>query len=193
MLELSAYSAALFAHVVSGVFLVGSSLFAPVARILALEAPTLPELRAHLTCGRRASTWTPLAAMVVLASGGYLGSYGWGTQPWFFVALAAWLASTLLAVAVVRRIEDALSRVARAADQWLIPADADGLRRSRRWTLALASILANDASMILVMYAKPGLAGALGIVALGHALAIGALLARHRAAAKMVTLTISQS
>ncbi len=188
MLDLSAYASVLLVHVVSGVFLVGSSVFAPVPRMLALEAPTLPELRAHVTAGHHASKWNPLAAVVLLASGVYLGWYGWWTQPWFFVALAAWLASTVLAVAVIRPIEGALSHAAQATGEWMIPPDADVLRRSRGWTVALASMLATDVSMLPVMYLKPGWTGGLVIVGVANVLASGALLSLHHA--RRTTATI---
>lgn len=193
MLEVSAYSAVLLVHVVSAVVVVGHSLLAPVSRHLALRAATLPELRAHVELGRRAARWTPVAAMVVLASGAYLGSYGWWTQSWFFVSLGAWLASALLSAAVVQRAEHGLSRAAQAAGEWIIPADADRLRRSRRWTAALASTLANDVAMVVVMYQKPGLAAAAAVVALANAIALATLLTHHHRATKTVILTVSQS
>lgn len=167
MLDLSAYSSVLLAHVVSGVWLVGSSLLAPVSRMLALEAPTLPELRAHVMLGHRASKWNPLRRRRRMAHAGR--------------------------VAVVRPAENALSGAARMTGEWMIPADADVLRASRCWTIGLASMLAADASMLVVMYLKPPLAVTLVIVAAAIAVAIGALLARHHATAKMGTLTISQS
>jgi hypothetical protein len=80
-----------------------------------LDAPTIDRLSDWLDVLRRSVRANPPAAMGLLASGLYLGSEGWWSQPWFYVALGAWVANFSCATFVVKPSVAALSRAATGA------------------------------------------------------------------------------
>lgn len=173
MPEISIYSTILVVHVLSAVVLIGSALHAPLARGLVRTAGSLDDLRRALEFSHRATTWNPLAALVLLASGIYLGSIGWWSLAWFYVAVAAWIANLVLAVTVIQRTERAMATMAGTTGDGPLPPALDALRRGRVWHLAHAVMLANDLAMVYVMYTKPELSGSLLVVLAALAVAIG--------------------
>jgi uncharacterized membrane protein len=183
MLEVSAYSLILFVHVLAGVALIGSGLFAPLAWRRMREAPSIAELRLWLEFSQRASKWNPAAAIVLLASGIYLGTLGWWSQAWFFVALAAWVINAALAGAVVGRAAGALGAAAARAGDGAVPAAVDAMRRARTWPLAHGALLANDLAILYVMFNKPELGGSVAVLVAANVIAAAAVLVRYRASA----------
>src|SRR5512139_194474 len=154
MFELSLYSVVLLAHVAAGIVLVSSAVFAPLTRGAILRATTREQLRDWIGFLERSVRANPLAAMLLLGTGLYMGSTGWWSQPWFFVALGAWVANFVLATFVVK---PAVAAVARAAASGESPVNAgvDRLRRSRRWEVGEGLMRGNDFAMLYVMFVKP--------------------------------------
>jgi hypothetical protein len=188
MADFSAYSLILFAHVVAGVGLLATGLFAPLTLHLIRAARTLGELRAWVAFEQRSTRWNPAAAFLLLATGVYLGSYGWWTQPWFFVALGAWVVNAALAAAIVKRTAGALAHAAQGPGEAPVPAGLNVMRWSRGWTAASASLLASDLAILYVMFDKPGLMASLLLAVLANVVGVGTALARHRAAARAASL-----
>lgn len=183
MSEFSLYSSVLFIHVTSAVILIGSTLYAPLAHNQVRAANSLADLRRSLDLAVRASKWNPAAAFVLLGTGIYLGSVGWWTQPWFYVSIAAWIADTTLAVAVIGRHDQAMAVIAGRDDEnGPVPVELDAVRQSRAWGLAHAAMLANDLAILYVMFNKPDLTGSVALVLAANALALG--VATRRAGAK---------
>jgi uncharacterized membrane protein len=173
----SSYAIVLFVHVLAAVVLLGSSLLAPITRNVIWEASSLDALRRGLDVERRATRWNPAAALVLLGSGVYLGSTGWWTEAWFYVSLAAWVGNALLAALVVQRATGALMQAAAPggdAPTWI---EIDAIRRSPGWNMALAAMLANDLAILYVMISKPGLVGAIAVVAAANLLSPGLFIA----------------
>lgn len=188
MTDFSAYSLILFAHVVAGVGLLATGLFAPLTLHLIRAAHTLAELRAWVAFEQRSTRWNPAAAFVLLATGVYLGSYGWWTQPWFFVAVGAWVVNAALAAAIVKRTAGALADQAQGPGEAPVPTGLNVTRWSRGWTAASASLLATDLAILYLMFAKPGLMVSLLLAVLANVVGVGTALARHRAAARAASL-----
>jgi hypothetical protein len=165
VVDLSAQSLVLFAHVVSAIVLMAGSLTAPLTRRFMCEARSVEGVSAWLAFAQQESRWHPLAALVLLASGVYLGSLGWWTMPWFYVALAAFLVNAVLAARVINGTAARLGALLGRAGDGPVPEAVDLLRRSRAWTLATGALLANDLAILYVMYTKPSLAGCLLLLA----------------------------
>jgi hypothetical protein len=173
------YSIVLIIHVVAAVVLIGSSLFAPLARRLMQTASSRAELLTALDLGSRAGRFNPPSAMALLSSGLYLGSFGWWTQAWFVVAVFAWIANVLLAALVIRPVAGALAAHASQTDG-APGASVDSLRYSRGWTIAARVMLANDFAMLCSMMLKPALLETLTLLgAANAALVLPALLRRQ--------------
>jgi hypothetical protein len=115
-----------------------------------------------------------------LGTGLFLGSSGWWSQAWFWVALASWLANSALAAAVIQRLGRALGRATAAAGEGPVTGEIDRLRRSPAWDVAGDAMLANDLAILYVMLDKPGLAGALALLAAAQLALAGARLVRAR-------------
>lgn len=181
MLNLSAYSIAILLHLAAAVVLVGGSVFSMHVRRAILDASSVGALRAWLGFARRSSAANPLAALVLLGTGIYLGSRGWWAHPWFYVALAAWLANALLAGQVLKPAGMAMgSALAGVADDAPVEGLVDALRRSPGWRVAGAVMLASDMAMLFLMVQKPPLIESLAVVLGAMAIGGGVTLARAR-------------
>lgn len=190
MSEMSLYTWMLFVHVASAMVLIGVSVVMPAVRTATLKAATLAELRGLLDFSRRAHRWNPLAAFVLLGTGIYLGSIGWWTQPWFHVAVGAWVMNALLAGAVVERSARQLGAAAVAAGDGPIPRHIDALRLARAPRIAHGLMTANDAAILYLMFQKPGLPESLLWLVGANLAALGVLLvARRRVEAGEPALT----
>lgn len=169
MFDVSLATAILLAHVVAGVLLVGSSIFSSFIRRALVTAPSVESLLMWLDFGRRATAANLPIALVLLASGIYLGSTGWWSQGWFYVAAGAWVVNATLAGLVLKRSAVALAKAAARVGRGPVGPDLEALRRSRAWELAEQTMRANDIGMLYVMYMKPSVLESL--------LVIGAVLA----------------
>lgn len=185
MFDVDVYSLVLLVHVTAAIALVSSGLFAPLVRRALLAAESMNAVRLWLDFGRRAARANPAASLAVLATGLYLGSAGWWTQPWFFVAGATWLANALVATLVVKRAAGATAEAAARTTGDAVTAEVDTLRRSRAWAAGLDVLLASDLALLYLMFNKPGLVESLIVVdgAVGMAFALRALLGSRSAEA----------
>jgi hypothetical protein len=179
MFDLSFDALVLLAHVTAGFYLVGGAFFAPHIRRAILGAPSVDALLAWLGFARKATAANPPVALALLASGIYLGSAGWWSTGWFYVALAAWVVNCVLAIGVIGRGASALAQAASRAPQGPVGADLDALRRSRAWDVAGQVMRANDIGMLYVMYVKPTVLEACLVIAV--VLAVGFALHAGRA------------
>lgn len=175
------YALVLFLHVFAAVALVGHSLSTPVIRNVVREADTLHDLRHWLAFSARVARLNPIAALILLASGIYLGSIGWWSQPWFFVSIGAWLVNSALAGAVLKPSATTTISAADKAGEGPVTAEVDELRRSRRWAVAEQVMLANDVVILFVMFNKPGLVACLVILAVANAALVLPSFVRRRA------------
>lgn len=163
MFSVSLYTVALVLHVAGGSVLIGLVVIGPLVRRSIRAAETLATLRQWLDFMGRAEKMALPSALVLLLTGVYLGSFGWWTQPWFYVASVAWAANSALATLVMRPSAERLHENIANRDG-AVDAPADALRRSRPWDLALQLARANDVSMLYVMFAKPGLVECLIVI-----------------------------
>ena len=180
MSGISVYEGVLVVHVLTAMMLVGATLLWPSVSGALRNAQSVSEVRGILNYVLRASKSKPIVALVLLGSGVYLGSAGWWAQPWFYVAVAAWLANSVIAATVLERSAHALGTAVARAPEGPVGPDVDRLRRSGSWELGMRAMMANDISMVVVMFAKPELAGSLAAVLGGNAMALAISAARHR-------------
>lgn len=177
MFHLSAYSLAIVMHLAAATVLVGGSISSLHVRRAMREASSVGDLRRWLVFARQSSAANPVAALVLLGTGIYLGSRGWWAFGWFYVALAAWLGNSLLATLVLKPAGMSLAAaMAGAPDTTAIDDRVDALRRSIRWRVAGATMLASDAAMLLLMVTKPSLTGSLALAMGAVAIGIGVTL-----------------
>jgi hypothetical protein len=162
-----------FIHVLASVVLLGDSVLgSPAVRAAVRRAETAQEVRAYLAIGRPLAVVTPIAALLVLASGIYLTSViRFWALGWVQVATACWLLNGAVAGALVN---PAIARTAADA------AGANGpvsprlhrLRWSARWSFGGDLLMANDLSILFVMVMKPALTGSLLAVAAANTLVL---------------------
>lgn len=183
MPEFSLYSSVLFLHVAAALILVATGMFAPLILHRVRVARTLAEMETWILFERRSSSWNPAAAFVLLGTGVYMGSAGFWTQGWFLLAVAAWIATTALAVGVVGRMAAALHAGPAAPPDAPVPAALDAVRWSTGWTAANASMLANDLAMFYVMFNKPELVASTVLLVFANLAAVAIALTRHTQAA----------
>jgi len=173
---MNTYVIILFLHILSATSLVGGSIVAaPLIRAGARRARTYEELRASLSLGAPLRFINPMAALGLMATGVYLATllHWWGLG-WVQVALTAWVVNVLVAARVVGPLVGRLA--IETIDRYGPVSDAtDRIRRSMRWTLASNVLIANDAAVLLLMVLKLPLASSIVVVALAHALLLGAL------------------
>jgi hypothetical protein len=172
MFGFSVYTGVLFVHVVTAMTLVGSTLMSPFLKAALLDARSVAELKALAGYANRSMKWKPLMALVLVASGVYLGSVGWWAQPWFYAALAAWFANMALGGGVIRRSATALGAAVSQAPEGAIDAGVDALRRAKAWSLGTALMMANDLATLYLMFTKPELVGSIVLLVGANAVAL---------------------
>lgn len=165
-MSIAIYEITVFVHVLAALVLIGNAFWSARLRAAVRTASTRGEVRAFIAFAIRSTRINPLAALVLLGTGIYLGSYGWWSAAWFYVAAGAWVANLLLAVLAVGPAERAVLEAADRGTGDVVEADLDRARSRRAWDLAAAVMLASDLAMVWVMFNKPGLAGALLTIAL---------------------------
>ena len=184
-MSLPIYEMVVFVHVFAALVLIGNAFGSARLRTEVRAARARAEVATFIGFTIRSTRINPLAALVLLGTGIYLGSYGWWSAAWFYVAAGAWVANLLLAVLAVNPAERAILDAAGRGTGDPIDDDLDRTRARRSWDLAAAVMLANDLAMVWVMYTKPGLAGSLVATALFNAATIAlALLRAPRPAAQ---------
>jgi hypothetical protein len=167
------YLLILFVHVAAAVALLsGSVIGSPAVRRAVRRARTTGEMRATLAVGRPLLVLEPVAALLVLGSGLYLtNALRFWTLGWVQVAMVAWLVNLVVAGALVK---PAIGRVAggAAATAGAVDPGLHALRWSPRWSAGGDVLLANDAAILFLMVAKPGLGASLLTVAGANALVV---------------------
>jgi hypothetical protein len=153
----SSYTLILFVHILGATVLLGNSLSAPLTRTAIRSSTTVAELRGWLGFAGRMARPNPIAALVVLASGLYLGSQGWWRASWFLAALVAFVGNSVLAASVIKPLGMRIGRLLVGLDAAPVPAEANVLRNSRRWETVTDLMLANDVSVLYLMLRKPEL------------------------------------
>jgi len=179
------YSLVLFAHVVAAVALVGHSLSSPITRAALREAETLADVRRIVAFEGRISRGNPAIALVLLASGIYLGSAGWWTQGWFYLSVVGWVANAVLAGRVVGPWTGAL--MSAAAGEGRVPPPVDAIRRSTKLAVAAQVMLANDVALLFIMMNKPTALASVAVLAVANAVLVALALVPRRAASPVLT------
>lgn len=182
---MSTYTIALFIHVASAVALLsGSVVGSPAVRAAVRKAASTGELRAYLRIGRPLLVLEPAGALLVLASGIYLTAAlnAWALG-WIQVSIATWVVSLIVAATLVKPGLDRLAAAATRAGDGAVGQDLDGLRSSPRWLLGGDVLSANDAAILFVMVARPGVTASLFTVILANAGVISTRLLTGRGAA----------
>jgi uncharacterized membrane protein len=170
----TAYTLVVFVHIAAAVtLLAGSVVGSPMVRAAARRATTTTEIRAYLRLGRSLLVLEPASALLVLASGVYLTPlWGWSSG-WIQVALGLWIVNAVVAATLVHPAQRRLSQAAASGDEPVSP-QLDALRSSPGWLIGGDVLMANDAAVLYLMVAKPGLAVCLATVAGANVLVLSA-------------------
>ena len=176
----SPYPVALVIHVLCASILIGSSVVLPLARKGLVAATTTRELATWLTFSQQATRWHPLTALILLLTGGYMGTVSqFYFDGWFLVAIAGWLTNATLAARVLHKVGAQLGGAIAAATEPGITAEMDALRRSTAWTLTEDIMRAIDVALLYLMFNKPTLADSLAVVVAAGFIAAAVRLAMH--------------
>jgi hypothetical protein len=122
----------------------------------------------------------PAAALLVLASGIYLTPYRGWSLGWIQVAIILWVLNLAVAVALVHPVHNRIGRAAGDAGDQPVGAELHALRSSPRWLVGGDVLMANDAAVLYIMVAKPGLAASVATAAALNVLALAFRLAAGR-------------
>jgi hypothetical protein len=160
------YTLVVFIHIAAAVaLLAGSVIGSPALRAAARRAATVQELRAYLSLGRPLLVLEPAGALLVLASGIYLTAFWGWSLGWIQVATGLWILNTAVAAALVHPAHKRITQAAGGAVDEPVGPQLHALRSSPRWVLGGDVLMANDAAVLYLMVAKPGLAVSLAIAA----------------------------
>ncbi|NIP79710.1 MAG: hypothetical protein GWM90_11040 [Gemmatimonadetes bacterium] len=160
---MSLYALMVFFHISAAFLLLSTSIVGePLIRAAARRTGSVHELRAYLAIGRPMARLSPVAAMLVLATGIYLASVGrfWALG-WVQASTAFWLINSIVAVAVVRRAVDRLDEEVSATTDAVVGSGLDRLRWAPAWSWGPDLVAANDAVMLALMTLRPSLGGSL--------------------------------
>lgn len=168
------YTLMVFLHIATAFLLLSTSIVGePLVRAAARRTASARDLRAFLEIGRPMARLSPVAALLVLATGVYLATVGrFWTLGWVQASIAIWLVNSVLAVAVVRRAVDRLQREVSVTTETVGPG-LDELRWAREWSWGLDMMAANDAVMLAIMTLKPSLGGSLLLLLLANGAVAG--------------------
>lgn len=173
---MSTYAIVLFLHVLSATTLLGGGMVAATLfRVGARRARTYDGLRTVLAVGSPLRVINPAVALVLLASGVYLASLlHWWSLGWVRIAVALWIVNLVVAARVVGPHVGRLAREI-VGLEGPVSGAADRIRWSTRWTIGSSVMTTNDAAVLMLMLLKPSFALALEILAVAHAVHLGAL------------------
>ena len=167
------YDVTLFVHVLAAVMLMGGTVAVRLGHHAVLDASQLAALRGALDVVRRIGRANPVLALLLLASGAYLGTTGLWATPWFWVSLATWIANGVLAARIVVPAAQAIGAAAAAAGDGAVPTAIDAMRRAPRPAIAHDVMIGLDLGTLAIMIAKPEWLGATLTPLLGVALMLG--------------------
>lgn len=177
---MSLYSVVIFIHVLAAAVLIGSGVASPLLRGAVRNASTKSALLGWLGYARQAGSINPMAAMVLLASGIYLGTQGWWKAGWFMVGVAVWVANLLLASQMIQKLAQRIGQTAASLPGEALSREVDELRWTARWDVAAEIMLANDLATLFIMTNKTGLLESIAIVLLANAALVAFALQRRR-------------
>lgn len=162
-----AYDFILYLHIASAMLLIGSSVASRAAERGLRTAPDVATLRGALDVVQRATRFNPALALVMLASGVWLGDAGVWSATWFWVAVATWCANLILAVRFVVPGHRSLGAAASQAADGPVPPRLDELRHARAQLFALDAMIGLDLGTLVLMVSRPESGSALLWPALG--------------------------
>lgn len=174
------YPLVLFVHIAAAVALVGHSLGSPITRAALREAATHGDLARIAALERGLSRFIPLSALILLASGLYLGSVGWWSYGWFYLSIGGWLVNSLLGGLVIKPVLARLASATPAVPGAPVPPDLDAVRRSTKFGVAGQVMLANNVALLLVMVMKPSFLASAAVFLVANAVLAGLALAPRR-------------
>lgn len=169
---MSILAAVLVLHVLAAILLAGHSFATPLVLAAIRGAPTNATLRPLLLFARDSARASPIAALVLLGTGIWLGAGRWD-EGWLQVSAALWLLNSALAGGVVKATGQRLAALVMPAGDGVVSPEADAVRRSPRWDLAAHAMIANDLALLLLMYVQPGLATSVAVTAGAAAAVLG--------------------
>jgi hypothetical protein len=161
------YVVVVVVHIAVAAGLMGSIITEPLLRSMIRSAPSASELRMWVVFERRSNSSHPALGAAVLATGIYLGTFGWWSTAWFAVAVVLWVANATLAVSVLDARAQAVVRLLGQSN--MITGELNALRNGSSWDWAVGAMSANDIASLYLMIAKPDVVGALLTVALSYA------------------------
>jgi len=165
---MSSFTIVVFLHILGATALVGHGLSSPLVHAAIRRAPTTEALLPWLVFARDSAKLNPIAALVVLGSGLWLGEGRWG-EGWLEVSLLLFVASAVVAMAVVARAGKQLAGLAAASPRGPVPAPLDALRRAAHWNRGADALLANGLATLFLMVNQPGLVVSLLVAGGTHA------------------------
>ncbi len=169
------YSIALFIHIVGAMVLVTAFTVEGIGVAHLRQATTSEQVSAWEGVAGLGRVFGPVSVVTILIPGLYMMLSSWGWVPWVAVGVFAWLVIAVMGAVNGIRLG---ARVRTAIGD---PAAIDRLRGMQfvmSWTIRVALA----AGIVLVMTAKPGLAGALLSIAVAAVSGLGAGLVVSRRA-----------
>lgn len=126
-------------HFASAALLMGGAVATRLAERAVGAANDLATLRGALDVLRRMSRINPALALLLLASGAWLGRYGMRATPWFLIALVTWFANLILVARFVSPHQKTLgTAVGRTGEGPVPPASTQGASSGAVFTPARA-------------------------------------------------------
>jgi hypothetical protein len=175
------YTLVVFVHIAAAVaLLAGSVIGSPAVRAAVRRAATTRELRAYLGVGGPLLVLEPAGALLVLASGIYLTAFWGWSLGWIQVATGLWIVNLVVAAALVHPAHKRIAQAAAGAGDEPVGPQLHALRSSPRWLIGGDVLMANDAAVLYLMVAKPGLAISLATAAGLNALVLAVRLVMGR-------------
>jgi hypothetical protein len=160
------YVVVVVVHVAAAAGLMGSIITEPLLRSMIRSAPSAQELGIWVAFERRANASHPALGGILLATGIYLGTFGWWSSAWFAVAILLWIANVALSVRVLDARAHALLKLLDRSP--VMTGELNALRRARSWDWAVSAISANDVASLYLMFAKPDAVGAVLAIVLSQ-------------------------
>ncbi|MFT3913444.1 MAG: DUF2269 family protein [Anaeromyxobacteraceae bacterium] len=184
---MSPFTIVVFLHILGATALVGHGLASPLVHAAVKRAPTVEALLPWLGFARDSAKLNPLASLVVLATGLWLAEGRWG-EGWLEVSAALFVASAVIAMAIVARAGKQLAAAAVAAPRGPIPPALDALRHAAPWNRGADALLANGIATLFLMVNQPGLLVSVLVAAGAH----GAVLAVRAVAGRKVGVAVAR-
>ena len=161
-----------FLHVASAALLMGGAVASRLAERAVGAANDLATLRGALDVLRRMSRINPALALLLLASGAWLGRHGMWATPWFLLAVASWFANLILVARFVLPHQRTLGMAVDRASEGPVPPAVDAQRSASAPAYAHDAMIGLDFGVLVLMIVKPGMEWARAAPVLGAALMV---------------------